>query len=629
MPFTSPEIWRPVGVESLESAAELVVRSNSNMLVTAGPGAGKTELLAQRASYLLDTGTCPSPRRILAISFKRDAAKNLGDRVTKRCGARSERFDSLTLDAFAKGLIDRFRLALPDEWRPPQNYELLLKARPIQETRNWLASVSAVDDRQAIDVARYTDSQISRLFDLICHGYPLPYNAVGVPLEHIYLGRCWWSEQLGRNHSNQSCLTFPMLNRLAAFLLRQNPRLTSALRMTYAHVFLDEFQDTTAAQYDLIQAAFRESGAILTAVGDSKQRIMLWAGALAEVFNTYEVDFGAQRQQLVRNYRSAPELVAMQQIIAQALESGVPPVHAAKTNATGVCAILEFSDAQSEANYIADMIARDINAKEKKPRDFCILARQRTDEMIGLLKTALARQGIQVRDESQLQDLLAEPVVQIILAVLRLATRKRDAEAWNFLLGGTASVLGLDIIEDLPAIEREMNRLVQHARDESAYGRHIAELPSELLALLGKDNFRSAYRQYSDDTYLSNTVEKLSNALRSPPGIHLAAQQAVDDLIGDHIVPAMTIHKSKGLEFQTVVFLGLEDNQWWGFANAPDEEKRSFFVAFSRAIERVYFTYSDVRMGRYGPMRQQKVQIGDLYNILKEAGVLTTDCRNS
>ena len=79
-----PDDWKPVGVDALEANALKVVRSADNRSVIAGPGAGKTELLAQRAAYLLQTGTAPAPRRILAISFKRDAATNLAARVRQR-----------------------------------------------------------------------------------------------------------------------------------------------------------------------------------------------------------------------------------------------------------------------------------------------------------------------------------------------------------------------------------------------------------------------------------------------------------------------------------------------------------------------------------------------------------------
>ena len=126
MPRINPSDWQPIGVNSLEPTANDVIREiEYNAIVTAGPGAGKTELLAQRASYLLQTGLCPSPKRILAISFKRDAAKNLKERVELRCGKElAARFDSMTFDAFSKSILDRFRNGLPEIWRPSDNYEI-------------------------------------------------------------------------------------------------------------------------------------------------------------------------------------------------------------------------------------------------------------------------------------------------------------------------------------------------------------------------------------------------------------------------------------------------------------------------------------------------------------------------
>jgi DNA helicase-2/ATP-dependent DNA helicase PcrA len=125
MPRVLPAEWRPVGIPGLEREAEVAVRSPVNTMVVAGPGAGKTETLAQRACYLLQTGLCPTPRRILAISMKRDAARNLQDRVALRCGSElSRRFDSMTFDAFAKSLVDRFRGALPEHARPKRDYRI-------------------------------------------------------------------------------------------------------------------------------------------------------------------------------------------------------------------------------------------------------------------------------------------------------------------------------------------------------------------------------------------------------------------------------------------------------------------------------------------------------------------------
>ncbi len=94
------------------------------------------------------------------------------------------------------------------------------------------------------------------------------------------------------------------------------------------------------------------------------------------------------------------------------------------------------------------------------------------------------------------------------------------------------------------------------------------------------------------------------------------------DLEGHDSIPIMTLHKSKGLEFHTVIFIGLEDQALWGYANNPDEETCGFFVAFSRAQKRVVLTASLSRPDRFGTYQNQTIDtIQPLYNLLSEAGV--------
>lgn len=626
MQLIHPEAWLLTGVASLEPIAEQVVRSRLNTLVLAGPGAGKTELLAQRAGFLLNTGICPAPRRILAISFKRDAAANLDERVRERCGDRAARFDSCTLDAFAKSLADRFRLALPSEWRPLAGYEVRAHSLNVNQMREWIEAAGAPPGYAPVKIEQLTDVQIKQAFDRFCHGFALPYDDGNVKPLMAYLGRRWWEERL-RILEGQPSLTFPMLSRLAALLLSRNPKLLDALRATYAFVLLDEFQDTTAAQYDLIRTAFKGSSAVLTAVGDSKQRIMVWAGAMPEVFDTYQTDFSAECHSLVSNYRSAPELVRMQHVIAQAVEAGTPAATAIKSSLSGSCLLLEFSNPEEEAVRLANLIEQGIRFGGKKARDFCVLVRQRVGEMISPLQAELTIRGIQIRDESQLQDLRAEPVVKFLAAILRLATRVRDAQAWETLTREIVLLYGLDENGDAFRIEQESRRLLLYARSALEKGQEIVTLPAELVAIVGDSVFRSVYRQYGSGSYLKDKVDGLAVVLQEAIASGATAPEAINDFVGVDIIPAMTIHKSKGLEFQTVIFLGLEDSQWWAFASQAGEEKRGFFVAFSRAIERVYFTFSDVRDERWGRRQQQKSKIGDLYTILKLAGVLTVDHR--
>ncbi len=125
MTTIAPEAWTPPDGIQLDDGTLAAVRSSASSVIVAGPGAGKTELLAQRAAYLLATNSCQAPRRILAISFKRDAARNLQERVTLRAGEElARRLESYTFDAFAKSLLDRFGSTLPAWCLPARNYDL-------------------------------------------------------------------------------------------------------------------------------------------------------------------------------------------------------------------------------------------------------------------------------------------------------------------------------------------------------------------------------------------------------------------------------------------------------------------------------------------------------------------------
>ena len=284
--FVKPQDWQPAGGIILEDAAERVVASTESRSVIAGPGAGKTELLAQRALYLLQTGLCKPPQRILAISFKRDAAKNLRDRVARRCSLdQARRFDSYTFDAFAKSLVDRF-LALTPAWcRPPRDYHILFPTRD-----HWIDFLRGLMPPSAL--GGMAKAQAFRHADIERWG-PLPLELDEPEDIAEWVAIEWWRQSLSGRRPGVS---FPMIGRLAQAILTHNPNVLRALRLTYSHVFLDEFQDTTGPQYVLTRLAFAGSPAVLTAVGDTKQRIMTWAGAEAEVFSWFERRFHAREK---------------------------------------------------------------------------------------------------------------------------------------------------------------------------------------------------------------------------------------------------------------------------------------------------------------------------------------------
>lgn len=95
---------------------------------------------------------------------------------------------------------------------------------------------------------------------------------------------------------------------------------------------------------------------------------------------------------------------------------------------------------------------------------------------------------------------------------------------------------------------------------------------------------------------------------------------AIENFRGDHSVPIMTIHKSKGLEYNAVYFIGLEDSAFWNFRNQPDEDRCTFFVALSRAKASVTFTFCKKRSGMKCPMQRHNA-INEFFDLLQRPGI--------
>jgi DNA helicase-2/ATP-dependent DNA helicase PcrA len=619
-----PDEWRPVGVEKLEDAALEAVCAMVNTVVVAGPGAGKTELLAQRACYLLQTGLCAYPRQILAISFKRDAARNLAERVRTRCGPElASRFHSYTFDALAKGLIDRFRLALPKSFCLRRDYQLNfeLNSRNLGEyLRDQLPEGGSTLDesaRQGINGQRlYEGYFIGRRLEANAGLGKEPYERAAAEI---------WNDLLHRRDPAQ--VTFPMIGRLAELVLRSRSKILTALRAAYAFVFLDEFQDTSVIHYDLVATAFLGSRTIITAVGDNKQRVNKWAGAMDGIFDRFCVDFGAQRIDLLMNYRSAPQLVRIQAVFAAAIDKRAPKAIPATDGEgeLGECRALLFPTYQVEAAWLAEMIKVWMAKDGLLPRDVCILCRQRPAKYAEQLMADLRKRGIRSRVENELQDLLAEPLTSSLIGCLRMVTLERAPHSRSEVVDLLCQLRGEMSEAEERTETRKLDRFLKGIRNEvSGLSSSQADVDSylkQIVDFLGELEMKALFPQYTQGSFFADTLEKigteLSERLRT-----MELGDALDDFVGATSLPIMTMHKSKGLEYHTVVFIGLEDSALFGYSKEPTEETCGFFVALSRAKRRAVFTFSRLRPDRSGRIAPQaRTSIKRIYDLLESAGV--------
>ncbi len=611
--------WHPIGV-TLERDSELAVRSPTNTLVIAGPGAGKTELLAQRACYLLQTELCPDPYRILAISFKRDAARNLRERVEARCGVElARRFDSYTFDSFAKSLIDHFRAAIPDAFRPTVDYSVFTE---LYES-TILRHVGTIPS----NILPLSTSAIAELSE---HATWQSFTTRSLPLDGIWANTsnadiaasALWSHWI---QSSPSTVGFPMLGWLAELLLRCNPQLGNALRCSYRFVFLDEFQDTASRHYAMIRTAFAGSKSVLTAVGDGKQRIMMWAGAMRNVFELYQQAFGTQVIRLAQNHRSVKHLVDIQTVVARDIDSNHTDAIAQKLLTSGECKVLVFNNDDTEAAELTSLIGTWLRTEGLRPRDICILCRKRPDQYAAKLMAALQAAGIDARLENEMQDLLAESITTVILDLFKLACIPACPESWQRAVRLLRRIRNVDDDAAVRALETSLLLFLDTLAVDVTYAFNEQEIGASCLRIIefyGLQNLQAEFPEYAQEDWLVTQVTTLAVALKEAR-IGLSWPDAIAKLEGHNTIPIMSIHKSKGLEFDTVVLIGLEDSAWFGFRRRPDEEKCTFFVALSRAKRRVLFTYCQNRTtGRGGRMvPQSHVEIKPLYSLLKTAGV--------
>lgn len=614
--YVKKESWIPKDGVVLERAAQEVVKYEKNAYVLAGPGAGKTELLAQKACYLLETNTSAYPARILAISFKRDAAKNLKERVEKRSGKEfANRFVSLTYDSFAKQIMDKFRLAIPEFYRPSLEYEIVnFNKKDVPNLREEAEEPSE-------------ENGWNYYFDYELFAKTYANERLPLQVDKINSIESWYKYQLWKNYINEkenSWLTFPMISRIVEYLFRSNPKILRAIRATYSHVFLDEFQDTTIIQYDLVRTIFMDSNTSVTAVGDVKQKIMGWAGALDGVFNQFKIDFKAKEFEMVLNHRSAPNLVRIQTSIINDMMGGstvITPSDKWKNEDEGICEIWNFSYAFEEAKTLALEIKTWIDQEKLERRDIGILVRQRADMYCDMLIDELSNLGIHSRIEDQWQDLLAENFMKYIIDVFSLATTDRDPKAWSSLISNVLSLRGDDETESYQ-VEKEINSFIiefkKTLKDESikVTKKVVEQWLDKILTLIGLDLIKSSYPEYRKGKYLEKKVKQTAEFLFYSYEKHKVWYKAIEDFLGTYSIPIMSIHKSKGLEFESVVLLGLEDGAFWNFEESPEDETFTFFVAMSRAKTRMILTFCQNRF--YG---QEKTKISDIYKLLENADV--------
>ena len=594
------EEWFPKGDIILEKTALEAVKDVTNCLVIAGPGAGKTELLAQKLDYLFSTNKCVSPKKILALSFKTDAASNLKERVKKRYGDEyASRFTSLTYSAFEKRILDQFRDVLPEDIRPSRDYLI----------EDW----DTIKELLSMNEINVNGCRISDIRNFV---------------ENIILNdgntHKLKKDLLKGTQDNNPVLLYSQITKLSTQIIATNEYIRKALQMTYDFVFLDEFQDTTYAQYDLLKTCFLGSSCKLTAVGDNKQAIMRWAGAKPDIFPDYIRDFNSNEYQLLMNHCSVPKLVEFQKEVHQILNSNQSSI---QTNnypefQEGEITLFEFENESLEA----ELIANDIESKIQggiRPSEICILAKQKVDDYSSKLITTLSSKGIRARVENEYQELLKDPTCNLLLDLISCSQGIRDPLIWENISSFYGNINGIDEFTDELILAKSYKEIDNIVSDITYLISNFISNEESMLNLIyciiekiDEKRIISNFSMYNGKNDLATIIDKFSKLLyKEYSQLRGEWIKIVSNFKGENSIPIMTIHKSKGLEYEAVYFLGLEDSAFWNFNKQLEEDKSAFFVALSRAKSYLIFTYCKFRKDD----RQDKKNINEIYSLLTQS----------
>ena len=357
------------------------------------------------------------------------------------------------------------------------------------------------------------------------------------------------------------------------------------MQQTYSHVFLDEFQDCTNEQYQLVRAAFLGTRTQLTAVGDTKQRIMGWAGALEGIFEIFARDFKAVGLNLYQNFRSLPRLRRMQNAMVKVMDPAAAVPDEELVGEGGTVETLEFRNSEEEAEALAGQIDEWIARDGIRPSEIAILVSKQADLYAASLMKELSNRKIAFRDEQKLQDLAVEPAARLIVDFLAVVIGEREPDAFGRLMDMLLAT-GLDENET-DEMRSRWYRFFNDSRDRVRKGTvdasDVADLrviAGEFLKLVGRSALVALAAEYEHgkrlEEVIDQTYERLAELLNNSgdPGAALSMFSQ------DSAVRIMTIHKSKSLEFENVVILGVENETFWG---KIDDERSAYFVGISRA----------------------------------------------
>ena len=580
-----PKVWIPLNNKVLENNAETAVKCLNNCIINAGPGAGKSELLIQKAFYILSTIEKHTFSKILSISFTRSAARNIKQRVEKNFPSDLQnRVVSTTFDAFCISIYNQFKFVLDDCYIVDGDFEP-------DNTPYWSFQT---------EFENFSNAHIKTNYPIA----PDYRQDIQWPLVNIYfedvkdpIDKEMLTEYIKYKVKHRS-LTFEIVKQLAYKILMTNSQILRCLQETYPYIFVDEFQDTNFIQYSILKIAFQNQKNKITCVGDKKQCIYAFAGAKASIFDTFKNDFSATEIILRNNYRSESSVVKLVNSIGHDLDAKTSnSISKVKDSLFKEQKFLIFDYIQDESVYISETIKK-LLAEKVKPREIVIFGKQKIGDLAMNLHSRLITDNIPCRFEESYSHFTEDAFFRFVFYLVILAVDK-NVNAFNYII---------DIYEKIfddssyKKIESDLKKIRCAIKDNNNFEKIIYYI----MDLFNLRKYTNIFTILSRTTIFENRLKFLDQLIgltyKNPNDL----LSKINEMFGEDSIPIMTIHKSKGLEYDSIFFMGFENSQFYNL-KPNSEEERLIFVAISRAKRNVYLTLAkerNIRYGRYVPCNE-------------------------
>lgn len=602
-------------------------------MIVAGAGSGKTRVLTYKIAFLIESGI--NPYEMLALTFTNKAANEMKQRIRKLAGANAENLWMGTFHSvFAKILrIDAQHIGFDRNFTIYDDDDSEKLVESIMKELGF-----STDNPKPRTVNSYIKGLKNKLI------LPEDFVTVSNPFEKIVAPVYReYQQRLMKNNA----MDFDDLLINPILLFRGNPDVLQKYQNRFKFILVDEYQDTNRAQYEIVKMLASGHGNI-SVVGDDAQSIYRWRGAEIENILKFETDFQDTKVfKLEQNYRSTKSILSLADEVIKNNKRQIKKTLFTDNEEGEQVTLTEVLSDRDEGAMIVKWILTEIQNRKLNFKDFVIL--YRTNAQSRVIEDALRTNsipyiivgGVKFYQRKEIKD---------VLAYLKVLVNPKDDEAMTRILklrdgigdqtvekikkmakeiAKSIAELLLAMLEENEAntkkqtkIEAELMRVaailkkyneVKDGFSPSELARSVVDEIGILRELRNEGTDESMDRMYNVQELLSGISEYTDNNEGATLEGFLQEVSLVTDIDkydeNKNAVTLMTTHSSKGLEYPVVFITGLEDGIFPLSSSMleqeeMEEERRLFYVAITRAMQKLYMTYALQRY-RFGSVSYQ------------------------